>query len=127
MSQRYSNEVQSSENDIQSEPINYSQIVFNNDQKFGEEWFSKPSDDIFKPCNIYTKTPYPDTKETAYKDITTIYAPHSIPRGRTKRVDEEKFRSPNVCIAKNEIGGSVSCNCNRHFTLNVPDLRKSVL
>ncbi|CAH0750428.1 unnamed protein product [Diatraea saccharalis] len=123
MSQRYAHEVHSSDTDIQSEPINYSQIVFNPDHNpFGSEWFNK-TNEMHKPYNVYSKTPYVDNYGDVYKDISTIYMPQPI-RDIKKKEDEEKFRSPNVCIARNEIGGTLNCNCNRHFTLNVPDLRK---
>ncbi|CAH2991093.1 unnamed protein product [Chilo suppressalis] len=126
MSQRYANEVHSSDTDLQSEPINYSQIVFNTDHEhFGNEWFNKPND-LQNSYNIYSKTPCVDNYNTVFNDISTIYAPKmsSTSRNIKKSKEEEKFRSPNVCIAKNEISGTLNCNCNRHFTLNVPDLRK---
>ncbi|KAL4713597.1 hypothetical protein ACJJTC_016680 [Scirpophaga incertulas] len=125
MTQRYANETQSSGNDIQSEPINYSQIVFNSDQKFGEAWFDKPNDDTHKPYIIYSKTPSIYNNNPVYDDIPSIPTPQYKVRSNKKNKDEDKFRSPNICIAKNEIGGSVNCNCNRHFTLNVPDLRNN--
>lgn len=124
MSQKYANEVQSSDNDNHSEPINYSQIVFNNDNEKSNDWF-KPKDDYQSPYYIQNKNGYLDNSNSVFKDVTAIYAPHSIPRSKKKKKDEEKFRSPNVCIAKAELGGLTNCNCNRHFTLNVPDLRKN--
>ncbi|KAL0852522.1 hypothetical protein ABMA27_002255 [Loxostege sticticalis] len=124
MSQRYANEVQSSTNDAHSEPINYSQIVFNTTEK-NDQWI-KPKETYQIPYSVYSKNGFIDSSGTeVFKDVTAIYAPHSIPRSKKKRKDDEKFRSPNICIAKNELGGPTNCNCNRHFTLNVPDLRKN--
>lgn len=54
-----------------------------------------------------------------------IFKTHTIPRGKDVDKDSlsvEKFRSPNICIAKGQLGGPLNCNCNRHFTLNVPTL-----
>lgn len=125
MSQKYANEVQSSNTtDTHSEPINYSQIVFNSDEVKPDDWF-QTKDDYQSPFYLQTKSGYLDNNSSIFKDVTAIYAPHSIPRSKKKKKDEEKFRSPNICIAKTELGGLSNCNCNRHFTLNVPDLRKN--
>ena len=65
-----------------------------------------------------------DKDKHVYGGIRSIYGTHTIPRGKKKSTDEE-YRSPNICIAKGKLGGPTECSCNRHFTLNVPDLRSS--
>ncbi|KAM3963663.1 sodium-dependent nutrient amino acid transporter 1 [Aphomia sociella] len=126
MSQRYSNEITSSDNDIHSEPVNYSQIIFNKDNEkiYDDNWL-KRNNTYQRNLSVYNnKNVYLNTKEVEYS-TPTIYTTYSTSRGKKKKKEEEKFRSPNVCIAKNELGGPLNCNCNRHFTLNVPDLKRN--
>lgn len=117
MSQRYLNDTLSSTNEVSYERPD-SDAAHN---KYKENWLSH-KDKYQKEYDYYsrivaTKTPSKASKET--------YPAHTIPRSETK-VPEEKFRSPNICIAEAQIGGPTNCNCNRHFKLNVPkDLRNN--
>ncbi|XP_073949768.1 sodium-dependent nutrient amino acid transporter 1-like isoform X2 [Choristoneura fumiferana] len=105
-----------------SENKNYPQIIPKINEKSYEDWL-KPAEYIPNGKSNF-KNGYLSKDETVIKDIGAIYTKHSIPRSKKKKKDDEKFRSPNICIAKTELGGPLACNCNRHFTLNVPDLRK---
>ncbi|XP_075974633.1 sodium-dependent nutrient amino acid transporter 1-like isoform X2 [Anticarsia gemmatalis] len=124
MSQRYANEVLSTDNETISDQNNYSAITYNKDieKKHKEDL---PRNDIYqRNYNIYNKNDIINTKNNLFDSPESLYTTHTIPRGRKKSV-EEKYRSPNICIAKGKLGGPVECKCNRHFTLNVPDLRSS--
>lgn len=68
--------------------------------------------------NVYSTTNFIIPKENPY-------ATYSVPKKKTK--DESNFTSPNVCLAKTKLDTRLDCNCNRHFTLNVPYLDKSEL
>lgn len=122
MSKRYINEALSTDNDTISEQNNYSTIIFNKDIE------KKSKDDLHKHelnqrnFNVYNKNDIINNKSSLHGGIDAVYGTHTIPRGRKKSL-EEKYRSPNICIAKGKLGGPVECSCNRHFTLNVPDLR----
>lgn len=72
----------------------------------------------------YNKNEFIDNDNHTYGGIRSIYGTHTIPRGKKKSTDKQ-YRSPNICIAKGKLGGPTECSCNRHFTLNVPDLRSS--
>ncbi|XP_053612531.1 sodium-dependent dopamine transporter-like [Plodia interpunctella] len=122
MSKRYSTDVQYSEYNSNSEP-NYSQMIFNrgNEKRYDDEWM--------KISDAYQKNYIYSTNNDIFNDMRYkepgIYTTYSIQKGKRKKKDLEKFRSPNICVAKDQLGGSVKCNCNRHFQLNVPDLRKT--
>ncbi|XP_021186294.3 sodium- and chloride-dependent neutral and basic amino acid transporter B(0+) isoform X1 [Helicoverpa armigera] len=124
MSQRYINETLSTENDTSSEQNNYSTIMYNKemDKKYQDELFRN---DLYqRTYNIYNKNDIMNQENSTYGGIRSIYGTHSIPRGKKKSTDE-KYRAPNICIAKGNLGGPIECSCNRHFTLNVPDLRNN--
>lgn len=125
MSQRYNNETLSTKHEAHTEANNYAQIVYtkDNEKKYNDDWL-KNNDNYQKTYYVYTKKGSEDI-EPVFNDIETILTNHSIPRSKKKKKGDEKFRSPNICIAKGELGGPLDCNCNRHFTLNVPDLRKN--
>lgn len=105
-----------------SEIKNYPQIIPKINEKSYDDWV-KPVEFIPNGKSNF-KNGYINNDETVIKDVGALYTKHSIPRSKKKKKDDEKFRSPNICIAKTELGGPLACNCNRHFTLNVPDLRK---
>lgn len=125
MSQRYANETLSSDQQAQT-GSNYAQIIFSkdNEKKYSQDWLQNSNNAYQKKYYVYTKNGQIDDNETVFKDVGSILANHNIPRSKKKKKEDEKFRSPNICIAKAELGGPMNCNCNRHFTLNVPDLRK---
>lgn len=124
MSQRYHNEVLSTDNEGTPEP-NYPTILYNpdNEKRYNNEW--KRNNDPYEKNNFhaYNKKDFYKTDDKVYKDLGPLFTTHTIPRGKTKKETEEKFRSPNICIAKGKLGGPLSCNCNRHFQLNVPTLK----
>lgn len=124
MSQRYANETLSSHNDGNSEQNNYSSIVFKKDIEKKANNERLKSDPYQRNVNFYTKTDFKNENNKVYNDIASVYTTHSIPRSKKKNIDE-KFRSPNICVAKGELGGPINCNCNRHFTLNVPTLKNN--
>ncbi|CAH2076922.1 unnamed protein product, partial [Iphiclides podalirius] len=121
MSQRYANEL-SSENETGSEPNNYSHLKSNKAKAYEEDWLAP---------ELYQRSPRFLTKRIGLngdntKEIGPIYTIHSIPRfSNNEKTNDEKFRSPNICIARDQLGGENKCTCNRHFTLNVPDLRNA--
>ncbi|XP_049868320.1 sodium-dependent nutrient amino acid transporter 1-like [Pectinophora gossypiella] len=125
MSQRYANDTLSSGND-HVENTNYAQIVFNkeNEKKYNDT-SSKNNESYQSTYYVYTKNGHIDDSERVFRDVGPILASHNIPRSKKKVKEEDKFRSPNICIAKTELGGPIDCNCNRHFTLNVPNLRNT--
>lgn len=55
----------------------------------------------------------------------------AIPNARVAKAKptsaEPKFISPNVCLADGNLDCTTECFCNRHFTLNVPTLKRSEL
>ncbi|KAJ2950203.1 hypothetical protein O0L34_g11564 [Tuta absoluta] len=124
MSTRYANESVSSIAELPEDPsTNYSQIVFKSDtDKTYDEW---PEQIDYQRTNYgYTHNGSIYNKE--FKDVGSILKQHNGNFTRSKKqTEEEKFRSPNVCLAKSELGGPLECNCNRHFNLNVPNLRNS--
>lgn len=124
MSQRYVNEALSTDNETNSEQNNYSTVMYNKDldKKYKDELYK--SDLYHRTYNIYNKNDIINTDSNAYDGIKTLYGTHTIPRGKKKSTDE-KYRAPNICIAKGKLGGPIECSCNRHFTLNVPDLRNN--
>lgn len=124
MSQRYVNETLSTDNETISEQNNYPAIIFNK-----QNMDKKVNNDLFKPeyqstYNTYNRNIINSSRYSSYGDMESVFATHTIPRGRNKTL-EDKYRSPNICIAKGRLGGPVDCKCNRHFTLNVPNLRNS--
>lgn len=121
MSQRFVNETLSS-NDARSEPNNYNSNGFNKSDSNNGDW--SRNDPYQRNYNVYVKNEFDNKNNKIFNDIATVYTKHNVPKVKSK-VGEDKFRSPNICIAKGELGGPLNCNCNRHFTLNVPDLRKS--
>lgn len=127
MSKRYRSEVTSTESNSNSGHVNYSQIIFNrnNDKKYNDDWLKINDSYQRKFNNIYAKNTFLDTKNSLDYKEPGIYTTYTIPKGNRKKNEEEKFRSPNICIAKDQMVGSINCNCNRHFQLNVPDLRKN--
>lgn len=122
MSQRHANETISSEG---HDDTNYAEIIFNqeNEKKYHDDWAKQ--NDFQRTYYVYTKNG--DGKDN-YRNDTLADCDLPLPLPTTKKVKkgkDSKFRSPNVCVAKNELGGPVNCKCNRHFTLNVPDLRNT--
>lgn len=121
MSQRYHNEVLSSDNDTTPELKNYP-TIYNIDleKKFAEDWNT----------NVYQRTvPYGYKNDFIDNDEglnigKPIYTTNTLHRGK-KVENTEKFRSPNICLARDKLGGPLSCNCNRHFTLNVPNINSN--
>ncbi|XP_060803757.1 sodium-dependent nutrient amino acid transporter 1 isoform X2 [Amyelois transitella] len=124
MSKRYAADAQYSD-DTNSDPINYSEMVYNrdNEKKYDNEW-TKINEAYQRNFFYNTNNDILPTKHMGYKE-PGIYTTYSVPRGKRKKKDDEKFRSPNICVAKDQLGGSSNCNCNRHFQLKVPDLRKT--
>ncbi|CAH0581549.1 unnamed protein product [Chrysodeixis includens] len=123
MSQRYVNETLSTDNDTSSEQNNYTTVTYNKemDKKYKDDMYRH---DLYqRTYNIYHKNDIIN-KDNMYGGIKSIYGTHTLPRGR-KKSTEDKYRSPNICIAKGKLGGPIDCRCNRHFTLNVPDLRSN--
>lgn len=121
MSQRFHNETLSTDNEGTPE-LNYPTIIYtpDNEKRYNDQW-TKPDDTYHRNYHSYNQPDlYPDEK--TYKDLGAVFTTHTIPRGKTKKETEEKFRSPNICIAKGKLGGPLNCNCNRHFQLNVPTL-----
>lgn len=125
MSQRYVNETVSTDNDTNSEPNHYSSVMYTKDID------NKYQDEIFKNeiyprnySNIYNPNDDYNNDYLYNGGIKSVYSIHAIPRGKKKSVDEN-YRSPNICLAKSRLGGPTDCSCNRHFTLNVPDLRSN--
>ncbi|XP_030025626.1 sodium-dependent nutrient amino acid transporter 1 isoform X2 [Manduca sexta] len=125
MSQRYVNDIAAKDKETQFEQNNYTSVVFSkdNEKKYNNEW-TKNKDKYQSNINYYTKIDFTNKNNTILKDKLDVYTNHTIPRTQSKSVDD-KFRSPNICIAKGQLGGPLNCNCNRHFTLNVPDLRNN--
>ncbi|KAJ0175786.1 hypothetical protein K1T71_008945 [Dendrolimus kikuchii] len=119
MSQRYVNETLSS-NGANSEQNNYTNVS-NKNINANDDWTKL--DPAHRKYNLYARNEIPNKSSKIRNDIATVYTKHTVPK--VNPIDEDKFRSPNICIAKGELGGPLNCNCNRHFTLNVPDLRKS--
>ncbi|CAK1600703.1 unnamed protein product [Parnassius mnemosyne] len=123
MSQRYSHEL-SEENEANSESKNYLNLKSSKGKPYEEDWLTP---------NLYQRSPQFLTKDVngldsdKTKEIGPIYTIHTIPRFKKKDDNDEKFRSPNVCIARDQLGGQNNCTCNRHFTLNAPDLRNTEL
>ncbi|XP_045495157.1 sodium-dependent nutrient amino acid transporter 1-like isoform X1 [Colias croceus] len=122
MSQRFANENLVAEQEATAD-TNYANLnndyPTKNDIKYNENWFKE---------DVYKKPPKSDyaieyIKKDAYKESSPIYSVPTI--DKKKREKEDTFRSPNICIAKGELGGAINCNCNRHFQLNVPDLRNN--
>ncbi|CAK1540709.1 unnamed protein product [Leptosia nina] len=118
MSQRFSNETFSSEPDVTSESNNYVNLhndYTKNDMK-NDNWLKEDLYQMDAKNNYNIE--YLGKDNPAFSDA--IYA---VPASKRKK--EDTFRSPNICIAKGQLGGEVNCNCNRHFQLNVPDLRNN--
>lgn len=121
MSQRYHNEVLSTDNETTPEPKNYP-TIYNIDinKKYANDWNTEPYQKAMD--YNYSNNDFFNTENTV--DSEDVFPKHTIPRGEKKDL-EEKFRSPNICIARGQLGGPLSCNCNRHFTLNVPTLKSN--
>lgn len=124
MSQRHVNGTLSNDD---REDTNYAEFIFNrdNEKKYHDDWVQQ--NEYQKTYYVYTKNG--DDKDSYRNDsLTDCNLSIPLPISKTKKPKKEKeskFRSPNICVAKNELGGPVNCNCNRHFTLNVPDLRNT--
>ncbi|XP_063536150.1 sodium- and chloride-dependent glycine transporter 2-like [Cydia strobilella] len=101
---------------------NFPQTVQKTNGMLTEDWITPIPSYVIAP-NL--KNGYLGKEEAVAEDNGVIYANHSISKTKKMKKSEENFRSPNICIAETELGGSLACNCNRHFTLNVPDLRKT--
>ncbi|XP_072938943.1 sodium-dependent nutrient amino acid transporter 1-like isoform X2 [Epargyreus clarus] len=129
MSRRFNDEKPSNDDEFNSETNDYPYIISknspkNNEVKYNEDWM-KFDDTYQRIPKSYVKSNLVDDDDLRFKKIDTTYPSSSIARSKKKKKTEEKFRSPNICIAKDELGGPLNCNCNRHFTLNVPDLRSN--
>ena len=124
MSQRHANETLSTDVEQPDPDPNYAQIIFkHNEKKYHDDDWTNINDPYQKTYYIHTKMG-PKEEKHIPEDIYSV--PSHVTKCRKKKKlkdDESKFRSPNICIAKGELGGPLDCNCNRHFTLNVPDLR----
>ncbi|XP_068632721.1 sodium- and chloride-dependent neutral and basic amino acid transporter B(0+)-like [Battus philenor] len=121
MSQRQANE-NGADIDTTSDHNNYSHLKSNKSKTYEDNWLT--SDKYQRSPQFLTKNGGFDNGNN--KEIGPIYAIHTIPRFKdVEREKDEKFRSPNICIARDQLGGQNKCNCNRHFTLNVPDLRNT--
>lgn len=123
MSQRYHNEVLSSINETTPEPKNYPIYNINLEKKYADDW-NPNSYQRTMNYNGYSNNDFINKDQRLVID-SSVFPTHTIPRSKTKEVKrnaEEKFRSPNICIARGKLGGPLNCNCNRHFTLNVPTI-----
>ncbi|XP_014369255.2 sodium-dependent nutrient amino acid transporter 1 [Papilio machaon] len=114
MSQRYSSE-HSTEVETASERNNYSHLK---SKTYQQNWLT--SELYQRSPDFVTKNDKIDSK----KNMGPKYQIHDRLKDND-RESIEKFRSPNVCIATDQLGGQSKCTCNRHFTLNVPDLRNT--
>lgn len=120
MSQRFDNGTLSSEDVTETNYTNLHNEYTKNDVKHNEIWVKDDLYDI-NPNNDFN-IGYLGKDNKAFSD-GDLYA---IPSVRSKKRDkEDTFRSPNICLAKGRMGGEINCNCNRHFQLNVPDLRNN--
>ncbi|KOB51896.1 Transporter, partial [Operophtera brumata] len=120
MSQRYRNEVLSSDNETTPEPRNYPIYNIDLEKKYADDWKTDPYQGTMN-YNGYSNNNLKNKDETLCID-SNVFPTHTLPKGKKKEKTnvEEKFRSPNICIARGKLGGPLNCNCNRHFTLNVP-------
>ncbi|XP_045515272.1 sodium-dependent nutrient amino acid transporter 1-like isoform X1 [Pieris brassicae] len=123
MSQRFSNGTLSSEPEV-TDTSNYTNLhndyTIKNDVKYAENWVK---DDLYDPENEFNFE-YLGKDNIAYSDAGDLYAIPTVTKSK-KRKKDDTFRSPNICMAKGQVGGETNCNCNRHFQLNVPDLRNN--
>ncbi|XP_045768654.1 sodium- and chloride-dependent GABA transporter 1-like isoform X2 [Maniola jurtina] len=127
MSQRFINE-NGSEQEFPTDTKKFKHIINKYHDKCNEIY----NEDWLHTTDVYQNSPKAQTKSNLiknenplYNDVGAIYSIPTVSSSKRKKKAEEQFRSPNICIAKDELGGPVNCNCNRHFQLNVPDLRNN--
>ncbi|XP_034826867.1 sodium-dependent nutrient amino acid transporter 1-like isoform X1 [Maniola hyperantus] len=127
MSQRFINE-NGSDQEFPTDTKTFKHIINKYHDKCNEIY----NEDWLHTTDIYQNSPKAQTKSDLlknenplYNNVGAIYSIPTVSSSKRKKKGEEQFRSPNVCIAKDELGGPVNCNCNRHFQLNVPDLRNN--
>ena len=123
MSQRYANENANSEQEFTTDTKMFNHIMSKYQEKsnkiYNEEWLH----DVYESPKTYHKNDF--VRNDYVRNDNDVGAIYSVPTASSKRKKPEQFRSPNICIAKGELGGVMNCNCNRHFQLNVPDLRNN--
>lgn len=124
MSQRYANENANSEQEFTTDTKMYNHIMSKYQEKsnkiYNEDWLH----DVYESSpKTYHKNDL--VRNNYVRNDNDVGAIYSVPTASCKRKKPEQFRSPNICIAKGELGGVMNCNCNRHFQLNVPDLRNN--
>lgn len=127
MSQRFINE-NNSEQEFNTDSKTFNHII----NKYHDKCIEIYSEDFLHSTDIYQSSPKAQTKSDLiknenplYTDVGAIYSIPTVSTSKKKKKIDEQFRSPNICIAKGELGGPINCNCNRHFQLNVPDLRNN--
>ncbi|CAG9578998.1 unnamed protein product [Danaus chrysippus] len=125
MSQRYINENGNSEQELNIDksfnPTIISKYHSKYNEPYKENWLH--TSNIYQTTTKNNKHDFMKSQEPSYDDIGAIYSIPIVPINKRKRNEGEQFRSPNICVAKGDMGGLINCNCNRHFQLNVPDLR----
>ncbi|CAH0714608.1 unnamed protein product, partial [Brenthis ino] len=125
MSQRFANENANSEQEFTHDTKMFNHIMSKYQEKsnkiYEEDWLHA-TDTYQSSPKVYKKSDFIKNDDTLYDDGAIYAIP--TPSTKKKKVDEQ-FRSPNICIAKGELGGALNCSCNRHFQLNVPDLRNN--
>ncbi|XP_041988226.1 sodium-dependent nutrient amino acid transporter 1-like isoform X2 [Aricia agestis] len=121
MSQRSLNENSEYDYDVDTTAFNNIINKYNvkNNEIKHDGW--SPNQDIYQSAKNKKNYDIIKRKENIYSDNEAIY---SIP------VNFEKGKNPmdiynSICISKEEIGGPICCECNRHFQLKVPDLRNN--
>lgn len=125
MSQRFANENANSEQEFTTDTKMFNHIMSKYQEKSNkinnEEWLNDAYENSPKTYhkNDFVRNDYVINDN----DVGAIYSIPTVSNKRRKPTDQ--FRSPNICIAKGELGGVMNCNCNRHFQLNVPDLRNN--
>lgn len=128
MSQRFINENANSEQEFNTDTKTFNHIITKYHEKgneiYNEDWLH--ATDAYKSSpKALVKSDIIRKEDTLYNDMGAIYSIPTVSSSKRRKKEEEQFRSPNICIAKDELGGAINCNCNRHFQLNVPDLRNN--
>lgn len=148
MVRRYNTERLSNEdmNSIDSYE-NYPKTLQDNNNAKGEKNGWVKTDEVYRPEELYHRaySIYTNTIPEYKEDINATYVlpkkkkilkspgkkyvtPSNASVSITKLSNPEpKFSSPNVCVANGNLDCSTECFCNRHFTLNVPSLKRTEL
>ncbi|XP_047530168.1 sodium-dependent dopamine transporter-like isoform X1 [Vanessa atalanta] len=129
MSQRFLNENANSEHEFHTDTKMYNHIITKYHEKgneiYNEDWLHAADTYQSQSPKAFIKSDLIRHEDTLYNDVGAIYTIPTVSTSKRRNTGEEQYRSPNICIAKGELGGSINCNCNRHFQLNVPDLRNN--